>query len=242
MVSRIARQDVASLEQQGVHLSIDEMVRLNALGLAVESGDAIHEAFLLPRAVVIGELVLREPTLGQQVWLDTFTSLVRCEDNVTGLCASALAYSTPHDKLPDTLDLSACIKAVKGILPKIEHIGVNQLAAALLYVVKGCNHRSGEYPPLRKGEEIDIPDNADVSIDLGMIINGGVCTLGLSLAEAERLTRAELDAMRLQKFEENAVARGTSREDWNKILKRQRHKEYLRYLEELKKKDRENGG
>jgi hypothetical protein len=237
MVSRLAERDAARLSQMGVTLSLADSVRLNALGLQVEHSPNLHQPYLLPRVAIVDKLVLREPTLGQQIWLDDFTRLVNFEDNVTCLCVSALAYSTPSSDLPPLSDLDMCIERVRELSKRIQHIGVRALASALLYVAKGIDDTLEEYAPKPKGEtDVNIPEDADISISLGVMLDGVVVKLGVSLSEAKSLTRSQLEYLRNEAIEASLIEQGVKAQAISETRRRNKHREYLRFYDELRRR------
>jgi hypothetical protein len=237
MVSALAEKDARKLEKAGVRLTLAECVRLNALGLAAESGARQHQPYLLPRVAIVEELVLREPTIGQQIWLDDFSRLADCADNVTVLCASALAYSTREDKLPRLDDFPGVTVAVKQMAERLKGANVRALAAALKYVAEGSDHTKGEYPPRPRGEEeIKLKEEDDVSVALGVLLDGVTLRLGLSLADAKSLTRSQMEDVQAEIIADELRKRGIGEQKINEQRRRNKYREYLRFYDELRKR------
>lgn len=69
MVSQMAKDDIDSLRDEGLDLTVDEIVRINAFGLRVERGAESAELYNLPRAAILGDVVFHEPTIGSDIWL-----------------------------------------------------------------------------------------------------------------------------------------------------------------------------
>ena len=69
MVSKMAKDDIDSLRDEGLDLTVDEIVRINAFGLRVERGAESAELYNLPRAAILGDVVFHEPTIGSDIWL-----------------------------------------------------------------------------------------------------------------------------------------------------------------------------
>lgn len=241
MISELARRDADKLRDKGVTLSLEECVRLNSLGLAVEHSARLHQPYLLPRVAIVEGLVLREPSLAQQVWLDDYLRIVDSMDNVTTLCVSAFAYSTPPDKLPDITDPEACLKAVAATYDKIKSVGIRALASALNYIALGTNGADGEYAPRPRGEkQPEIREEDDVSIALGILLDGTVLRLGITLSEARKLTRSQIEEIRDEAISASLIEKGVTPEAINDSRRKNRHREYLRYFDMLRKRA-ENG-
>lgn len=76
MVSEMAKEDIHALEKKGVKLSFDEIIRLNSLGVKAEKSANSYSFFCLPRCVFLrvedgNDVVLREPTIGHEIWYDS---------------------------------------------------------------------------------------------------------------------------------------------------------------------------
>lgn len=240
MVSELAARDAKKLEAAGVRLSLEECVRLNALGLRAECVKGDRPSYLLPRVAIVEGLVIREPTLAQQIWVDDFSRLVNSMDRVTTLCASAFAYSTPTENLPDIQDVVACRNAIRDTFERIKESGVRSLAAALLYVVEGCDHTAGEFPPPAKNEKPqELKDDDDISVALAILLDGSLLRLGISLSEAKKLTRAQMESIRSEAVMAAVTEKGVDKKKVEAARKKDRYVEYLRYFEELRK--RKNG-
>lgn len=56
MISKMAMEDIDSLAAEGINLTPQEIIRLNAFGLKVEKGTDAAEQFALPRVALLGEL------------------------------------------------------------------------------------------------------------------------------------------------------------------------------------------
>lgn len=72
MVSEMAREDIEGLMAEGCVVHPSDVVRLNALGLKLEKLPDFRLA-AMPRIAVIGDVVLRQPTIAQDMFLDDAT-------------------------------------------------------------------------------------------------------------------------------------------------------------------------
>jgi hypothetical protein len=237
MVADLARRDAEKLREKGVTLSLEECVRLNALALAVENTASVRQPYLLPRVAIIGDFVLREPSLAQQVWFDDFSRLASAMDNVTMLCVSAAAYSTPAANLPDVGDVEACLELIRATYKRVEDVGVRALAAALKYIASGIDHTEGEFAPRPRGEKAPkIEEGQDISVALGVLLDGAVVSLGISLEEAQKLTRAQMDDLRAEKLDAEMLKKGLSQNALEEARRKNKYREYLRYYDTLRRR------
>lgn len=189
MVSITAIEEAERLAAEGTPLTPREIVRLNALGLAMERGERESLAFALPRVAFLGDVVLREPTMGHEIWLDEARRFVDFADVDTSLAMHALAFSvTDPDDLPG-LGKIRIFCAIRRFQRRVKIYTRRQIAAACRWVTEGRDARSGEYAPLRKGEE---PMDESFSVAVGVLIDGVAIATGLSVGDARRMTRAQL--------------------------------------------------
>lgn len=68
----MAREDIELLQSQGIILTIEQIVILNALALRVERGPESADLVRAPRVAWAGSTPLYEPTIAAERWLDTF--------------------------------------------------------------------------------------------------------------------------------------------------------------------------
>ena len=69
MISKMAMEDIDSLADEGIKLTPQEIIRLNAFGLKVERATDAAERYALPRVAMLGKLTLRQPTIGSEIFL-----------------------------------------------------------------------------------------------------------------------------------------------------------------------------
>ena len=175
MVSITAIEEAERLAAEGTPLTPREIVRLNALGLAMERGERESVAFALPRVAFLGDVVLREPTMGHEIWLDEARRIVDFGDVDTSLAMHALAFSvTDPDDLPG-LGKIRIFCAMRRFQRRVKIYTRRQIAAACRW--------------LRKGEE---PMDESFSVAVGVLIDGVAIATGLSVGDARRMTRAQL--------------------------------------------------
>lgn len=190
MVSNAAIEEAERLASEGTPLLPREIVRLNALGLAMERGESESVAFALPRVAFLGDVVLREPTLGHEIWLDEARRFADFEDVDTSLAMHAMAFSIiDPDDLPG-LGKIRIFCAMRRFQRRVKMYTRRQIAAACRWVTEGRDVRSGEYAPPRKGEKPTMDESYSVAV--GVLLDGVAIATGLSVGDARRMTRAQL--------------------------------------------------
>ena len=189
MVSLAAIEEAERLAAEGTPLLPREIVRLNALGLAMERGERESVAFALPRVAFLGDVVLREPTLGHEIWLDEARRFADFEDVDTSLAMHALAFSViDPDDLPG-LGKTRIFCAMRRFQRRMRIYTRRQIAAACRWVTEGRDVRSGEYAPPPKDLT---PMDESYSVGVGVLLDGVAIATGLSVGDARHMTRAQL--------------------------------------------------
>lgn len=216
MVSRMAEEDCEELLAQGKKLTFRDMIRLNALGVRAERGPNSVSFYALPRCVFLGDLCFREPTIGHEIWFDDVSRQFDLESQVTEFALRAFMMSRSEEDLPSPTNLPE----VKYQLDKFVHktiskLTVGQLTHAMTYCTCGCDPIDGEEPPvplnIAGDEDIDV---TDTSIAIGVVREGQALGLGISLADAKKMTRSALQdvVMRAYKLREIDVSGSVKQE------------------------------
>lgn len=161
MISKMAMADIAQLRADGIDVPPREVVRLNALGLRVERGTDSAELFEAPRVAFVGDAVLREPTLGADMWLRQALDAFDGDDEETYLSLRVLSCAVPWRDLPDPSDRIAVQNAVKEILNRFGHATLRQLDNALEWCIGGNVPESGERPPEKPADGADSDKDDD---------------------------------------------------------------------------------
>lgn len=202
MLSKLANEDILTLmEIDGIKLSPSEIVRLNALGLLAEKDfSPDNDLYTLPRVAIVCGMYFYEPTIGHEIWIDDVLRLVDQEDISTRTAIEAYALSV---KDPDELPKPTIDKILPELFKfrrKVRALRPRQLIQALDYVKDGRCHTDGEHP-YYKAKNSKEKDYTQMSISLGVLLDGVVSDIGLSLADEMKLTRSQLQMMVLQKLE-----------------------------------------
>ena len=112
MVSKLAKATIEKWWSEGLRPTVEQIVRLNALGLKVESGSDVWNFAACPRVAFLGDWTLFEPTVGKRIWMDTARQLLK-DDYQTQIYFTAWALNCPDDELPKMNDVKNIIGAVK---------------------------------------------------------------------------------------------------------------------------------
>lgn len=183
MVSEMAREDIEQMWADGLHPSVADIIRLNALGLKCELSRGAAEYFTLPRVAFLGKLTFREPTIGHNLWIDKVMRFCDEYDLPTIKAVTAFALSRSLDKLPDADDREAVKEAVgKFSAEDLRPFTFAQLCCALTYAECGASAIAKEYPEF-DDDETKSEDDVAESIGAGVMLDLLTMGLGLSVRE-----------------------------------------------------------
>lgn len=181
------------MSAQGVKFTAADIVRLNALAVRVKLSENPVGAAHVRRAVFLGEdLVLREPTLGHEFWIERVGSFIDMANDRNFRIVHAFALSREHFELPDAYKPEKCVKLVFGFARKnLAAITSSQLADAVDYVLFGADWTACELPPPKKAATSE-NDVGNRSPALGVYLGASARRIGLSLDDAKVLTASEI--------------------------------------------------
>lgn len=201
MLSDYAISQIHALERRGLHPTAEDVIRLNAFGLAIEAaaGKRVRESlFHLPRIAVLKKGVfLRQPTIGHEIWIRSVVEFVDDSDPLTLLAVNCFALSRPPSDLPDPSD-PECVKlAISGFCETFDDFTRDQLYLAYDWVRFGMDAASCELLanlPNRPDETSSARPDYDSAtcVALGMLYNGAAILWGLSLDEIRGMTQDQL--------------------------------------------------
>lgn len=232
MISKTAMEDIAALGADGIEVPPREVVRLNALGLRVDRGAdsaALSEA---PRVAFLGDAVLREPTLGSDMWLRQAFDVFDCDDAETYHWLLTLTCAVPWRDLPDPTDRRAVKKAVREVQRRLGDATLRQLSNALEWCTCGNAPETGEEPPPRASED----DGADepparYAPEFGLFIRGAAARIGTAADMKDMTTSAMIAACdRAEKLATAAAGGGADR----KAEENKAFGDYMRALDAVK--------
>ena len=196
MISDTFRHDYERMTAEGVKFTPEDIIRLNALALKVKLSGKAFGAAHLPRAIFLDDggvfrapLVLRQPTLAHELWIERTGAFMNLADNRTFRLVYAFALSREAIALPSPLDRRRVVKAVFSFASRrLGRLTYRQLADAIDYVLFGPDWMAGEIPPSRAAHT----PSDQTSPALGVMIGAVARRLALSLDDLGRLTCDEL--------------------------------------------------
>lgn len=112
MTSKLARQQIEKWWSEGLKPTVDDIVKLNNLGLAVERGSDMFDFSTCPRAAFLGDNILWEPTLKKRMWIDAASQVVSSESLESKVYVLAYALATPNDELAPLTKKDKLTKAI----------------------------------------------------------------------------------------------------------------------------------
>lgn len=201
MTSETAKTDIEELWAAGLKPTVEDIIRLNALGLKMEAAGkkhAVDSNDFLPRVAQIGERVIfRQPSIKHEIWIRQVCELVKEGDLQSLLAVQAFALSRSPGKLPDALNANNVAVAVQTYADTLGEYTRDQIAAALEYVIFGASPLVGEFPAVSKktAEECDGFDGEDWKhcVAVGVLREGQAALWGVSAAELETMTRKQVE-------------------------------------------------
>lgn len=197
MISRMAMEDIEALRADGIDVPPREVVRLNALGLRVERGPESADLFAAPRVAFVGDVVIREPSLGAEMWLRQALDAFDGDDEQTYFTLRVLSCVVPWRELPDPADQKAVRKAIKATLKRLSDATLRQLDNALEWCIGGNLPETGEKPPPRPvaadssaADAEDMPER--YSPEFGLFYRGMAVRIGTAADMKDMTTSAML--------------------------------------------------
>ena len=208
MISDIFRKDYRQMTAQGVKLTPEDIVRLNALAVVAERSLNAAATIALPRVAFLPktrrgvlaalferEIVLREPTIAHDLWIEQAMRFVPMDNrNLNFLYGYAL--SREADRLVDAFSPKKLIRTVFRFAAKrLALYTDDQLSAAVDYCLFGADWTAGERGPQNKGEAASSPldeKSEPPSPTLGLLVRARALRLPITLDDAKRMTASEL--------------------------------------------------
>lgn len=187
MISQLALGDIEEMASQGIVLTPEEVVRLNAFGLRVESAKNPDAVVNAPRCVELGGRIFREPTVQVLLWMKEVAGRLASNEESWN---AMLLFACAHADEPGFFDRAEMREAatiereVEGLLRSLPATQ-SQVLAALVYLRFGDAPDSGEAPP----EGVKLHDVGDV---LYSDLAEAAGLTGISLAELKTLVRRGL--------------------------------------------------
>lgn len=159
MTSKLAKSTIEKWWSEGLQPSVEDIIKLNALGLQVEKGSESYNFAACPRVAFLGDWTLFEPTVGKRIWIDTARQLLK-EDYLTQLYFTAWVLNCPDSELPNVENSKAIINEVKEFAQTVL-VGFTetQIYMAVDYVLNGNDPTLNEdFTPEQRQQAKEIYD------------------------------------------------------------------------------------
>lgn len=206
MVSEFAMSEIRSYERNGFTFTYEEVIRLNALGLAVDHGEDAAENYALPRVAFLAGLTFREPTIEHEMWLDRVRGTVDFSDAQSLIIIHAFALTREAKKLPPInarFRLKLCVDWF--MLSKLRKVTFRQLVSALEYVRYGCDEIACEYPADAAGKSAAKEKRELASVAVGVMRDAIALGVGLSLNDIRTMSVAEVSRITQKAIQANGA-------------------------------------
>lgn len=241
------RKDYRQMVAQGVEFTPEDIVRLNALSVKARLSRTAAHSVHLPRLAFLprdswwrAPIVLREPTIGHELWLEEAARWIDLDRGQNWLFLHGYALSREASSLPDAFRPRKVIAAVfRFAARRLCRFTEAQLAAAVEYALFGADWTACEAAPAKadggKAEDGTVPASEPECVTIGLLTTVRALRLPISIEDAKRMTASEL---------EQAIARCL---DLDKKFDADRAHakafgEYVRAREEIRSRAREAQG
>lgn len=194
MVSQMAKEDVIALQQKGVSLSFDEIVKLNGLGVKAENSPDSWTFYAIPRCVFLSdEMVLREPTLGHEIWFDSVSRQFDIDDEVTLFSLRAYMMSRDLDELPKWYHISQVKNELEKFIKKeLRPFTIRQIMNAVAYCIDGNDPDSHFRPPEKHDENETAETDENASPSLGIIRHAQALNIAIPMKDMKEMTESDI--------------------------------------------------
>lgn len=158
MTSKLAKSQIELWQKEGLKPTVDDIVLLNNLGIAIERGSDMFSFAACPRIAFLGDCILREPTVAKRIWIDEAQRLF-ANTFETKIYVTAYALGTADNELPSLYSKKKIEDAVKKFRDEvIMPCTSTQILAAIDYVLIG-NKPDLELPEDATDEQKEEVDN-----------------------------------------------------------------------------------
>ena len=195
------RKDYRQMTAQGVKFTPEDIVLLNALSVKTQLSSTAARDVHLPRLAFMprdswwrAPLVLREPTIAHDLWLEMAERFIDTSRDANFLFLHAFALSRHPGKLPEPTRPKKVIKDVFNFAGKrLAKFTRAQLSAAVDYCLFGADWTVGAHGPAPSTKH-RAPNTGDevASPTIGILTECRALKLPISLDDAMRMTSSEL--------------------------------------------------
>lgn len=194
------KKDYRQMTAQGVKFTPEDIVLLNALSVKTQLSSTAARDVHLPRLAFMprdswwrAPLVLREPTIAHDLWLEMAERWIDTGRDANFLFLHAFALSRHPGKLPDANRPKKVIKAVFNFAGKrLAKFTRAQLSAAVEYCLFGADWTVGAHGPVTGASRPGEPKAEPPSPTIGLLTDCRMLRLPISLDDASEMTSSEL--------------------------------------------------
>lgn len=188
MVSELALEDIARIEREGGHVAPRDVVWLNALALRI-TADPSCSLGSLPRVCVVEDVLIRQPSIAQDILLDELDALFDHDEGTT-LAIEAYVLSHGTTEMPAHPNLFAA-KVQGWLRATFKKTTAAELRRAVDFVLYGATPEVDEHPPLpaqNEEERADMPPHSSSLADWQMASALGIDSHAALAATSEALS------------------------------------------------------
>ena len=208
------KKDYRQMTAQGVKFTPEDIVLMNALSFKTQLSTTAARDVHLPRLAFLprdswwrAPIVLREPTVAHDLWLEMAERWVDTSRDENFLFLHAFALSHHTGKLPDVMRPSRVIKAVFRFAEKrLCRFTRAQLQSAVEYCLYGADWTVGASAPKKVVDEsgsgrkeesnsalqLQLQTTTEPSPTIGLLTDCRMLRLPISLDDARQMTASEL--------------------------------------------------
>ena len=187
MVSDLALEDIARIEREGGKVAPRDVVWLNTLALRI-TADPACSLGALPRVCIVEGVLLRQPSIAQDILLDELDSILEHDEGTT-LAAEAYVLSHGMTEMPKHPRMFA-LKVQGWLRATFRETTASELRRAVDYVLYGATPEVDELPPLQEQkdeERADMPPHSSSLADWQMASALGIDSKAALSATSEAL-------------------------------------------------------
>ena len=187
MVSDLAIEDIARIEREGGKVAPRDVVWLNALALRI-TADPACSLGSLPRVCVVEGVLIRQPSIAQDILLDELDALFDHDEGTT-LAIEAYVLSNGTTEMPSQPRLFG-IKVQGWLRATFRETTAAELRRAVDYVLYGATPEVDELPPIQEQKEeerADMPPHSSSLADWQMASSLGIDSHAALAATSEAL-------------------------------------------------------
>lgn len=187
MVSDLAIEDIARIEREGGKVAPRDVVWLNALALRI-TADPSCSLGALPRVCVVEDVLIRQPSISQDILLDELDALFDHDEGTT-LAIEAYVLSHGTTEMPAHPNMFA-VKVQGWLRATFKDTTAAELRRAVDYVLYGATPEVDELPPIAEQKDegrADMPPHSSSLADWQMASALGIDSHAALAATSEAL-------------------------------------------------------